>query len=70
MNNLNKSFAKTSVQILSPQSSTYTAPAIKKAYEVFDDASLPSQYLKSIILLTDGQVLHYYERLNLKDCLI
>lgn len=56
MDNLNKSLAKSAVEILEPQSNTYTAPAIKKAYEIIRDSSLGANYLKSILLLTDGQV--------------
>lgn len=59
MTNLNKSLAKSAVQILEPQMNTYTAPALKKAYEVISGVSLSSNYLKSIILLTDGHVRIY-----------
>lgn len=62
MSNENKMLAKSAVQMLKPQMNTYTAPAIKKAYEIIRDASstLKSNYLKSILLLTDGQVCYTY----------
>jgi Ca-activated chloride channel family protein len=56
MTKMNKNLAKTAVQVLTPQMNTYMGPAIKKAYDVFGEASLSANYLKSIILLTDGQV--------------
>lgn len=56
MTNYNKSLAKAAIQTLTPQMNTYTAPALKKAYELFANTRLDGSYLKSIILLTDGQV--------------
>lgn len=56
MTNMNKILAKSAVEVLSPQANTYTAPAIKKAYQIIRESGLESNFLKSILLLTDGQV--------------
>lgn len=57
MSNLNKSLAKTAVQMLEPLSSTNTTNGLKMAYELILNSQLEANYLKSIVLLTDGQVL-------------
>ena len=53
MTSANKLLAKNLVSQLEQQSSTYTGPAIKMAYDVIAKAS--KDHVKSIILLTDGQ---------------
>ena len=49
----NKILAKNLITQFEQQSSTYTGPAIKLAYELMSKS--PKNYVKSIILLTDGQ---------------
>jgi hypothetical protein len=53
MTESNKMLARNIVKQMTQESSTYTGPAIKRAYEVINLA--PKNSIKSIVLLTDGQ---------------
>ncbi|RNA40844.1 von willebrand factor type A (vWA) domain was originally [Brachionus plicatilis] len=53
MSSQNKSLAKQIVQQLCSLNSTFTGPALQKAYKLIEKA--PRNHLKSVILLTDGQ---------------